>query len=101
ALIILDRGLGSQIETLSGSLGDQRVHVEAVTALWRDCRKTHDALLERWLPRDDPRSVRGRRLVGMIAEVRRSAAALEKLPPTSPEEQEARARLATALGDWG
>jgi len=99
-LLVLDRRLGSQIEEISGALGDQRVHVEVVTSLWRDCRKSHDALLERWLPRDDARNVRGRRLAGMVADVRRSAAALAALPPTSPEEQEARARLTSAVADW-
>lgn len=100
ALLAIDRRMASEIEERSGSLADQRIHLERVTSLWRDCQRTHTALLELWLGSSDPRGERGRKVLMRVADVRRVAAEFAKLPPSGLEEQEVRTRLGDTLVTW-
>ncbi len=58
ALGIWDRLIVAEDATASGALTAARIHIEQVTSLRRDTRKTHVALLESWLAPVDERAAR-------------------------------------------
>ena len=100
ALGIWDRLIVAEDATASGALTAARIHIEQVTSLRRDTRKTHVALLESWLAPVDERAARKPALDKLLGTVRTAHAEFQALPATSSEEGPIRERLGAAHQSW-
>ncbi|MFO0615739.1 MAG: HAMP domain-containing sensor histidine kinase [Polyangiaceae bacterium] len=100
ALGVWDRLIVSDAAKASERLTAARIHIEQVTSLRRDTRKTHVALLESWLSPPDQRQDAGPKLERLLATVRAEYEEFRALPPTEDAETPIRERLTAAHEAW-
>ena len=98
--VVLVRVNGSLSEEMTSALGNQRIHVEKMTAVRRGARSVHVALLERWLYPAAERAERQRGIEEGVAAVRIGIEEFAKLAPVSAAEVAPRNELVVAVAIW-
>jgi signal transduction histidine kinase len=98
--LVLVRVNGSLDAEMSAALGNERIHIEKMTAVRRAARSTHVAMLERWL---QPASQSGQRqqvIENGVAAVRRGVDEFAALQRVSAAEVAPRNQLVIAVAIW-
>jgi signal transduction histidine kinase len=85
---------------MSAALGNERIHVEKMTAVRRGARSTHVALLERWLNPVYEHGRRQRAIEKGVAAVRRGIDEFALLEHVTAAEDAPRNKLAIAVAIW-
>jgi C4-dicarboxylate-specific signal transduction histidine kinase len=97
--MLIDRGIAQREDRTVGQLVVQRLHLESITNIRRDMRKTYVAMLERWLtPRKEWPVLEGT-VQKALGEVMREARAFSS-ETASPEEGPLQEELLNALAAW-
>jgi signal transduction histidine kinase len=94
---LLERDLDARVIR---SLTSARSHLEGVTSLRRDARKTHVALLERWFLPKGERATRDAEVRGLIERVRAGTKAFAAGEKLIPEEAELAAVVSRNVDAW-
>jgi signal transduction histidine kinase len=99
AAMLIDRSIAKREDRTVGQLVVQRLHLESITNIRRDMRKTYVAMLERWLtPRREWPPLEGA-VQRALAEVMREARAFSS-ETASPGEGPLQEELLNALATW-
>lgn len=93
----IDRELDSQVST---SLMSARVHIEAITSIRRDVRKTHVAMLERWIVGPELRAQQAVEIRDRLRDVKSDSDAFAGLERTLPGEAELADDLVLHIDAW-
>jgi signal transduction histidine kinase len=91
---------GSLEADMSAALGNERIHIEKMTAVRRGARSTHVALLERWLNPANEYGQRQRAIENGVAAVRRGIDEFATLERVSAAEDAPRNELVIAVAVW-
>jgi signal transduction histidine kinase len=98
--LVLVRVNGSLDAEMSAALGNERIHIEKMTAVRRGARSTHVAMLERWLYPNAERGQRQRAIESGVAAVRSGINEFAALPRVTAAEDPARNKLVIAVAVW-
>jgi signal transduction histidine kinase len=99
AAMLIDRSIAEREDRTVGQLVVQRLHLESITNIRRDMRKTYVAMLERWLTRRQEWPVLEGTVQRALAEVMRESRAFSS-ETASPEEGPLQEELLNALAAW-
>ncbi len=100
AAMLIDRSIAKHEDRAVGLLVVQRLHIETITNIRRDMRKTYVAMLERWLaPRQEGPALEDA-VQTRLAEVMGEARAFSSETASVPEEGPLQKELMNALAAW-
>jgi signal transduction histidine kinase len=97
ALLAYERWLAYR---LAAAIDAQRVHIESVTELRATARRTHVAMLERWLSPVSEYPEREKDILARVQQARKLAAALAEKPALTLDEPPVRRRLLVTVTAW-
>jgi signal transduction histidine kinase len=98
-ILVLDGHTQATLSGLTSTLEAERLHIETITSVRRDVRKTHVAILERWLAPGGERATREDAIRIKLAVVVQAANAFTATHG-DVEEELSRQKLLLALATW-